>query len=937
MSESKHISIPKKVETENQLDFNFLRKTGVKYIEELGGKLWTDFNSHDPGITTLEVLSYAITDLGMRMNLDIEDILASNESTKSIETQFVKASDILPSRPVNELDYRKLFIDISSSTDPVRPISNCWLLPHKETLYTDCRTGNLSATPNPSVKQGSFEVKGLYDVYVDYAQDALNNNVSECDKSNARIQILERYHANRGLCEDIMDILEIQTQPIAVCTRINLVNKANEEFVHAKILKCISNYLSPEIHFYSLKQMLEKGYTTDQIFDGPLLDHGFIDTKELENSQLRKEIRLSDIISEIMKVEGVKEILEISIAGCDNTTRTSDDWVICIEEGSKPVLCDMSSFSYTKGALSLNINQQQVNEFLDTFKKEEDILRVDASGNELKFPVGTPYELGSYASILNEFPDTYGVGTAGIIDNPTPEREALAKQFKGYLLFFDQILASYFKHLEKVKEILSINGSLKRTYFTQAIKGIKDFEGLVNGYDSDDDKLTDALYQELDNSVERRNAVLDHLISRFAETFSDYTFLMKSLYGKSTDEIVLKNKEVFLKEYKTLSADRGLGYNYTLTEPENLWNTSNVSGVQKRIARLLGIKNYKHRDVSASPVIITNTGTTENPVFNWKIKEGNNVMLSSANTFMLEFEAIKALHKAVYLAIQIDSEDLENSLKDTLSDGDVLGNIRIRASEAGNFYLEILDDSDVPNVVARHKQTCPYPPDDPEVLKTGIRQLVEYLKYDYTEDGICVIEHILLKPAVRDYHFVNAGIGCMSIDGSFIVTSDHEETVSPEQVEEPHFALDADQGMLMDTCADSCQEENAFDPYSYRVSIVLPGYTQRFSEPDFRRFAETLIREELPAHVLAKICWVGDRQNGFENAQSDLANFERKFKKYLSDKASNAANLGNSTSELLNALSDLNNIYRPGRLLDCDLDTDEDSLEGKIILGQSNI
>jgi hypothetical protein len=53
----------------------------------------------------------------------------------------------------------------------------------------------------------------------------------------------------------------------------------------------------------------------------------------------------------------------------------------------------------------------------------------------------------------------------------------------------------------------------------------------------------------MDNSVERRNEVLDHLISRFAETFSDYTFLMKSLYGKSADEIVLSNKENFLNEY----------------------------------------------------------------------------------------------------------------------------------------------------------------------------------------------------------------------------------------------------------------------------------------------------------------------------------------------------------------------------------------------------
>lgn len=88
MSENKHISIPKNVETGDQSDFHFLRRTGIEYIEKLGGKLWTDYNSHDPGITTLEVLSYAITDLGMRMNLNMEDLLTSEDEDKNIHAQF---------------------------------------------------------------------------------------------------------------------------------------------------------------------------------------------------------------------------------------------------------------------------------------------------------------------------------------------------------------------------------------------------------------------------------------------------------------------------------------------------------------------------------------------------------------------------------------------------------------------------------------------------------------------------------------------------------------------------------------------------------------------------------------------------------------------------------------------------------------------------------
>ncbi|SEM93888.1 hypothetical protein SAMN05421856_10944 [Chryseobacterium taichungense] len=929
MSENKHISIPKNIETGDQTDFHFLRKTGIEYIEKLGGKLWTDYNSHDPGITTLEVLSYAITDLGMRMNMNMEDILTSKDTNTDIHTQFLKATEILPSRPLTELDYRKLFIDINFTSGHKRPIRNCWLVPNHEALYVDCKTGQLDFKPIGDKTQ-SFNIKGLYDLYIDYAEDIEDEN-NGCGKSSVNLQILDRYHANRSLCEDLAEIKEIEIQKVAVCARIGLVNKADEELVHAKVLKAINNYLSPEVHFYSLQQMLDKGLTTDQIFEGPLLDNGFIDTEELRNSQLRREVRLSDIISEVMKIDGVKEIHEISIAGCDNVIKQTNDWLICIEKGRKPELCELSSFSYSKGSLPLNINDKKVQEYLATLKREEEILRDDARQNkELALPHGTAYEIAEYATILNEFPDTYGVGISGIIGNKTPEREALAKQMKGYLLFFDQILAGYFKHLEKVKEILSVSGDVKRTYFTQALKNIKGFEELVPNYPAEnDDELTDSLYEELDNSVERRNEILDHLISRFAETFSDYMFLMKSLYGKSADEIVLSNKQNFLNEYASLSKDRGLGYNYTLFADSDIWNTNNISGAQKRIARLLGIKDYTQRNVSQSPVLITKTMNGNKASYTWKVKDAsNNIILSSIKSYEIEYAATKNLNEAIYQIIQIDQEDLENALEKLGPCEDntcMIGNMRIRFSGGGNYYFDVVDDTDEQNVIATHKRTNPYP--NLKALKVGILETVKYFKYDFTEEGIFFVEHLLLKPTVKDYKLMG-GIGCMEIDRTFKVMYDIEDVAEEDPVEYSET--------FMSSCEEDC-ETDVFDPYSYRISVVLPGYAYRFQDPDFRRYAETVIRQEIPAHVLAKICWVGDRLTETQTAKSDLSEFEVAFKQYLSDKSkNNTANLGNSIKDLLTALTHLNNIYRPGRLLDCAKD-DNDSLDGRIILGQSNL
>jgi hypothetical protein len=59
-------------------DFEGLRQEGILLLQQLAGAAWTDHNDHDPGITILEQLCYALTDLGYRIDYDIPDLLASS-------------------------------------------------------------------------------------------------------------------------------------------------------------------------------------------------------------------------------------------------------------------------------------------------------------------------------------------------------------------------------------------------------------------------------------------------------------------------------------------------------------------------------------------------------------------------------------------------------------------------------------------------------------------------------------------------------------------------------------------------------------------------------------------------------------------------------------------------------------------------------------------
>ena len=888
-----HISIPKAVGTANDLDFAFLRKTGIAHIENLGASLWTDYNSHDPGITILEMLCYAITDLGMRIEMPLSDLLTTEDPATNINKQFYKATEILPNKAVTANDYRKLFIDLPG-------VKNCWVRKYKKEVFVDCKNSLLSYDESiweglPESKRDSFELKGLYKLVVEYEED------DEAYHPAVNQSILKRYHANRNLCEDLVAIEAVGEHMVQVCADIEVATGADEELIHATIEHQLEAYLAPGLDFYSLKQMLDKGYKTEEIFEGPVLDNGFIDNEELAHADLRSEVRLSDIINIIMDVPGVKVIKEIAMGNCGSETLNAS--VICIDPDTKPKLCSLSVFNYSKDVLPLNIDPVRVENYRAQMQAEEDAQRVNASLNkELGVPQGLFSETGSYTTMMNDFPDTYGISSIGIPGNPTKKRKAQAKQLKGYIMFFDQILANYFKHLEKINQIMAVNGEETRTFFAQAVNDVEGLEDLVSDYPhANDDLLTDTLYGTLDNNIERRNAILDHLIGRFAERFADYVFVMKSLYGNAADEIVLRNKELFLNDYREVSASRGSAFNYYAQPQSNLWDTANVSGIQRRIARLMGILNYDRRHLTSSFVEIYDLINSDNcKVYRWRIRNSNgDIILSGTEEYADRYLATRELYFAVLQLVQTKDYELEAAFEKGVEDATAYGNIQVQISPEGQYSFnvvnpEVTDHDHKDYIVARQFS---YNSSAEELLQE-LLEVIAFMKYEFTEEGLFVVEHMLLRPDVT--------------------------------AEEP------DGSPFMPICADQCDSCEPLDPYSYRVSIVIPGFTYRFYNTDFRAYMEQVIRQELPAHVLAKICWVGYRDGEIAEEENELMNFEHKYKNYLFAKTNMlqeqpSPELGN----FIDALGGLNNVYPNGRLYDCSEEVEE--LSEKVILGKTNL
>ena len=745
------LSIPKKKaltaidEATAPLDHEQLFAIGLQHVRRLASRIWNDYNVHDPGITTLELLAFAITDLSYRASFPIEDLLASAADNEAeMGEQFFTARQIFPNRALTLNDYRKLLIDIEG-------VQNAWLRPATLTYFADTIHGEILAS-RPAGAPGIVDVnvRGIYDVLIEFDDEVLPGDQGDVvDAVKARLQ------ANRNIGEDFNEPSAVDVQRFTLCVELELSPDANITEVHAQVLFQVDEYLAPPVRHYTLAEMLEKTtadgslHTPERIFEGPILDYGFIPDEELEASDLRTDIRLSDIISIIMDIEGVLAVRDIIFNPSGITSALANKWVIPVDAG-KQALLDRDNWrlvSY-KRAMPFTPDRQDV---LDRWDELETAVTPVLNSDDLPIPLGTFRDPDAYYSFQNHFPEIYGLSEAGPQSGSETKALALVNQLKGYLLFFDQIMANYFAQLSHVRDLFSTDPAMQRTYFYQVVDSFREYQQIY-GVDPNDVVLT--IQNDIEDPgvlIERRNRFLDHLIARFAERFSDFANVMFDEFG-ATSAAMIPYKCAFLANYPETSSGRSMAYDYTVGG----WASTNISGLEGRLAGLLGIAD---------------------------------------------------------------------SRRNYLTDGD--------------------------------------------------------------QEGMYVVENILLRPDL------------------------------PAHPGDPFLPI----------CPDpNCAECYDSDPYSYRIHIILPAYGPRFGDIDFRRWAERVIREETPAHIQPKICWISIEDMGFVEARYEAWIRLRAGLLNLSESGRMALLNG-----FIGDLFRVKNVYPAESLHEC---TDPES-EPRFILGRS--
>lgn len=878
-------------ELPKSMDFYHLRREGIRHVQDLSGNIWTDYNEHDPGVTILEQLCYALTELGYKTNYDIEVFLKNSLKKKGNHT-FYAADDIFPCQPYTSTDYRKYIIY------NIPEVKNVWLTPSTENIHN---------------------VRGLYNIRLQL--DDVDLQKTEAVKQ----KVSNLLNANRNLCEDIERIEILQANKIKLTATIEIDAAFMGEEILANAIYKLQHFINPSVRRNSLEELLEEGLSYNQIFDGPVPKNGFIRDEDLK--PLTTEIYVSRLSKIIQGIPGVMSVTNLVVIKDD--TKIQGD-LIPIDENMFPILDmnlaiseeDDDPIKIIKSGLLEDIDYSTTTHILTTLESSEagnyeSVIDITHEYSTPNIPLS---EFQYYHSIQNHFPETYGIGPLGVASRAPLSRHGYAKQLKAYLLVFEQLMANHLAQLANVQRLFSLESGLNTTYFHQLLETVPELDSIVTNMDLIDTELR-RINQKYEKFEERRGKFLDHLLARFNESFpterliSNYKNVLPAEHRQKAIEEIINNKITFLKNYVKLGRERGRAFDYTQQR------TGNLSGLHQRIGLLLNIKQPEGKISD----IIKNSSIS---VFS--LRDGNE---PQARSIQLDEKEVR------YESLEMETED--NTMQFFSNKESILEEVLMQGIFKRNY--EIYENEGAYKVLfktGRNHRLDLFKKDTLDEAKEHITKIVDYLYNLNTQsEGFHIIEHTLLRPMATTFY----GLTLLDENNRTILEQyqyqslERQELIAEnldkigierknyivEEVEDGFELILTEPGLndegeaiqvkiaryheLLGSEAEANSKvsdiiafllanyDNGTDIftiiqfpvaeqrptflgdnyYTFQISIVLPRWCNRFNNEDFKKLLYQTIAANVPAHIKVEYLWM---------SYEDLLEFETVADVWLEEK-----------------------------------------------------
>lgn len=398
-----HITIKRK--DDGQDLYSRLCNNALKDVQRIAGEVWTDYNAHDPGVTLLDVVNYALLEADYRLQFDLRDYLTSSKDGFVPERHLLFApSSVFPVNPVTVTDYRKLFISTVDGLSDVRVVTR---------------------------------PEGTYDFVLDVLPD-----IPEQRRTRIAKEVYSLYHRHRNLCENLGEIRFLEYDMLDLNAGIEIDSTADANRVMAAVFLEVQEFLRAGVRFRRVDDLLAEGVTTDEILDGPQQKRMVIDEGSLCTDW--EEYDLSSLYQRLRALPGINRVTSLNFRAGEQTLgstlrRKSHFHVYALH----PFDNKGHNILMTRDGKDVSVIPEEVSRMLYSLRATLYGAQNRTTDKEIldAHPDGTYRDLFAHYPVENDFPDCYK-------SNPDP-------QWRAYLSLFDSLLTDGLDELKELPQWMS--------------------------------------------------------------------------------------------------------------------------------------------------------------------------------------------------------------------------------------------------------------------------------------------------------------------------------------------------------------------------------------------------------------------------------------------------------------------------------------------------
>ena len=445
-----HITIQRK--TEGQDLYTQLQDKALKDVQRIAGKVWTDYNAHDPGVTLLDIVNYALLEADYRLQFDLWDYLTSPDNGFQPQHHLLfPPSSVFPVNPVTVTDYRKLFISTVDGLSDVRVVT------HPE---------------------------GVYDFILDLWPD-----IPESRRTHIGKRVYSLFHRHRNLCENLGEIHFLEYDRLYLDAEIEADTPADANQLMATIFLEVQEFLRAGVRFRRIDDLLAEGYTIDELLDGPEQKRMVIDEASLCTDW--EEYDLSILYRKLSTLPAVRRISSLRFSDgkqiwSNTLKRKGDAWGYALH----PLDSDGHSIRLTYDNKAVPVLREEACRILYSLRAALYGAQNRTTDKEMldTHPTGVYRNLFTHYPIENEFPANYRS-----VDNP---------QWKSYLSLFDSLFTDGLDELKELPQWMSAGTDT----LTEKKEQWMDLLDTLYGEDSNP-----AFLRKYENDAERRRRRISFL------------------------------------------------------------------------------------------------------------------------------------------------------------------------------------------------------------------------------------------------------------------------------------------------------------------------------------------------------------------------------------------------------------------------------------------